>query len=109
MRDSALSTETGSPGRIFSYSFLRPVTVSVDSSFSKVLISLGSSPNRSMISAFVPTPSARISVVTGTFLVRSTRTQKMSLASVSYSSHAPLFGMTVQENSLVPALSLAIP
>lgn len=34
----------------------------------------GSSPNKSIISAFVPIPRARIKTVIGTFLVLSTRT-----------------------------------
>ena len=44
----------------------------------------------------------------GSFLARSMRTHRASLESVSYSSHAPRFGITVQLNSSVPTLSCVI-
>ena len=50
-------------------------------------------------------PNALSSVVTGCFLVRSTLTEMISLESVSYSSHAPLFGMMVVEYRLLFDLS----
>ena len=46
-------------------------------------------------------------VVTGTFLVLSTLTDITSLESVSYSNHAPLLGITVDDTSLLPDLSIS--
>ena len=81
-RLSALSTASGSPGRIFLYSSNRPACrlpsgsrSEMHGSFCSVAMIFGSSsPNISIMAVFVPTPSARISTVAGTFLVRSTRT-----------------------------------
>ena len=85
-----------------------PVSSFMTTSFPKLAKIFGSSPNISKISVFVPTPSARISTVIGTFLVLSTRTQNTSLESVSYSSHAPRFGITVEEYNSLPTLSCPI-
>ena len=49
--------------------------------------------------------SREFKTVTGTFLVLSTRTEKMLFESVSYSIHAPRFGITVALNKRFPALS----
>jgi DNA polymerase-1 len=48
----------------------------------------------------------RTKVVTGCFLVRSTLTEMISFESVSYSNHAPRFGMIVVENNLLLDLSI---
>jgi hypothetical protein len=75
-------------------------------SFAKVAKRRSSSPNKSMISWSVPYPMARMKTVMGTFLIRSIRTDMTSLESVSYSNQAPRLGMTVQEYSIFPVLSI---
>ena len=80
--DSALSTDNGSPGLNFLYNSNKPFCWSVklsslwsvETSLAIVAISFGSSPNVSIISAFVPIPKARINTVIGTFLFLSTLT-----------------------------------
>ena len=60
------------------------------------------------MSCLLPIPKARIRTVTGTFLVLSTLTENTSFESVSYSSQAPLLGITVEVRRFLPTLSLAI-
>ncbi len=54
------------------------------------------------ISALSSTPTARSSVVTGIFRLRSTLTLSRSLLLVSNSSQAPRFGITLAANSIRP-------
>ena len=105
--DDALSTVGGSPGLNFLYISIRPSSTLVVLSFSKVAANLSSSPKSAMISASVPIPKALNKTVTGCFLVLSTLTDIISLESVSYSNHAPLLGITVDETSFLPVLSLS--
>ena len=67
-----------------------------------VVVNNSSSPNKSIIWLSVVNPIALNKVVTGTFLVLSTRTQNTSFPSVSYSSQAPLNGITVELYVLFP-------
>ena len=105
--DEALSTVGGSPGLNFLYISIKPSSTFVVLSFSSVDKTLSSSPKRLIISASVPIPRALNRTVTGCFLVLSTLTDITPVESVSYSSHAPLFGITVEDISLLPALSLS--
>ena len=73
-RLSALSTESGSPGLIFLYNSKSPSEYVVAGSLAILAISLGESPKSSNMALLLPTPKARISTVTGTLRVLSTRT-----------------------------------
>ena len=112
--DEALSFVGGSPGLSFLYISLRPSSLVLVGSLSSVFLSLSSSPKSAMISSSVSiersacTPNlsaslgtnsfiALMRVVIGCFLVLSTLTDMISFESVSYSSHAPRFGITVVE------------
>ena len=89
------------------YISIRPSSTVLVLSFSKVAANLSSSPKSSIISAFVPIPNALNNTVTGCFLVLSTLTEITSLESVSYSNQAPLLGITVEDISFLPVLSLS--
>ena len=67
MGDLPIMTRTGTSVKLSSL-------WSVETSLAIVAISFGSSPNVSIISAFVPIPKARINTVIGTFLFLSTLT-----------------------------------
>ena len=89
------------------YISIRPSSTVLVLSFSKVAANLSSSPKSSIISASVPIPRALNKTVTGCYLVLSTLTDITSFESVSYSNHAPLFGITVDDINFFPVLSLS--
>ncbi len=101
----ALSIVGGSPGLSLLYISIVPSSLDFVLSFCIVARTLSSSPSTSMISRSDPYPRARRRTVIGSFLVLSILTEITSLESVSYSSHAPLLGMTVDEKSFLPDLS----
>ena len=102
INEDALSTVGGSPGLSFLYISIRPSSTVLVLSFSSVADNLSSSPKSSIISASDPIPRALNNTVTGCFLVLSTLTDITSFESVSYSSHAPLLGITVEDINLLP-------
>ena len=121
----ALSSVGGSPGRSFLYISCNASTGVMVVSFSSDFKSLSSSPNKLMISSSEArlTPSrepnlalsagmnksiAFSNTVIGCFLVLSTLTEIISLVSVSYSSQAPLLGITVVEKRDLPDLSISL-
>ena len=65
------------------------------------------SPKTSMISSLLERPKALNNTVPGIFLLRSIRTFKTSLASVSNSSQVPLEGIILPLNTVLPLLSKA--
>ena len=95
--DLAFSTVGGSPGLSLLYISLTPSSAFLVLSFSNVLKRAGLSPNVSRISSFDPSPIALRNDVRGSFLVLSTLTYRTPAESVSYSSHAPLLGIIVEE------------
>src|SRR3712207_2602085 len=109
INESALSTVGGSPGLNLLYISSNASSLVLVLSFSIVAFNLSSSPNQSTISASLPNPNALIKILIGSFLVLSILTYIMSLESVSYSNHAPLLGITVDENSFFPVLSTSYP
>ena len=113
--DLAFSTVGGSPGLSLLYSSLSPSALFLVVSFSRVLRSLSSSPKIARMSSLLLSASASGSMipsalrkdVSGCFLVLSTLTYRMPWESVSYSSHAPLLGITCELNSFWLDLSVA--
>ena len=91
----AASTVGNSPGLSFLYISIKASSCVFIGSFAIVAINLSSSPKKSIIWSSVNKPIALNNDVTGNFLVLSILTQNTSLLSVSYSSHAPLIGITV--------------
>ncbi len=95
--ERALSTVGGSPGLNLLYTSRSPSSSVFELSFCIVALIISSSPKCSIICMSVPYPRALTKTVTGSFLVRSILTESISLESVSYSSQAPLLGITVFE------------
>ncbi len=108
INDEALSNVGGSPGLNLLYISINASSELAVLSFSSVFKSCSVSPNVSIICELEESPIALTSTVAGSFLVRSTLTYIISLESVSYSSHAPLFGISVDSYSSLPTLSLVM-
>ena len=101
------SRDAGSPGFNFLYISIKASSLVSEFSFSRVFLKCFVSPIASIISSSVSNKRARTRVVAGSFLVLSSLTFTVWLASVSNSIQAPLFGITVDEYCLSPLLSVS--
>ena len=98
IRDTALSTVGGSPGLNRLYISIRASSLVLVLSFSTVAFNLSSSPSNCCKSKSLPLSIIALAkILIGSFLVLSILIYTISLESVSYSSQAPLFGITVAE------------
>ena len=98
----AASTVGNSPGLNFLYISINASSLVFIGSFWIVVSNKFSSPNNDLIWSSDTSPIALNNVVTGIFLVLSTRTQNISFPSVSYSIQAPLNGITVEVYVFLP-------